>query len=312
MGILAERSVGADRYLLNQRRAKHIEGDVCRRLGVGANDRKLARLAIDFSSVGGRARLSIEMVEIAFPGKDPLVRYGIKAAHHISEAWISQLASQQGIGPLVLDVEKIDGGCKGKEVILEEYLPHECNLGNRTPGAGEYRYFARHMSSFFLSFMCLEEGRLIKHGDERPEHIFILGKGKNIQVKMIDWGRGSTYPLGEIEQWGEQQFDWFYNYLSRSEPKIWRSFSAFLLRDLVKMKVNPKSVSQAYMNFVGSRTRPFTEHFMSMQIMFAKKFLDFCAECGKLDLNSVEFNRFLKTNRSLRGDDLAQAYLKSK
>lgn len=297
MGLLAQAIGGSERAVsLDSRRAAVIEEDVCRRLGIEQDDEHLGRLQVDISTLAG-GRRSIEVVEIREPGaKRPLAMYGTKEPHG-SEPWSAETASALGLGPAVLDVSE-DG------VILEEYFPEHLNIRHRRPTPGEFRPYARHLSRFFVALIRVAEGELICHKDPRPEHIFIIGDGEEIQVRLIDWGRASVWPFDRFPEWGRVQFFWFYEYLSFCEPAIWRTFADFLAEDFPK-KPGHRALADAYGEFVRDQARSVGR---ALRRTLGTRFLEFIVRCGRLELNAGWLNEFVENHKGLRGEELARAY----
>jgi len=297
MGTLAERLCRSKRAtLVNRRRALAIERDVCRRLGIKETSQRLARLQVAFSTIEG-GRRQVNVVEVREPaGGDPPLAYGIKTPHG-SEPWGAEVASEVGIGPAVLDVSQ-DG------VIVEEFFPDRLNIRYRRPGPKEYGPCARALSRLFLAMIRTAEGELLCHGDERPEHLFILGRGKAIQVKLIDWGRADTWPLERFPEWGKDQFYWFYEHLSFRQPGIWKGFAASLTEGCPDPP-GRAALSDAYMGFVAYQTLEVAD---AGQERLAARFLQFSIECGRLDLDLGWFNAFVEECRDLGGGELVQAY----
>jgi hypothetical protein len=297
MGLLAEIICESKRGLLaNRRRALIIEMDVCRRLGIHQDNERLERLSVAVSTIEGGRRW-VEVVEVyEAGGKDPLLAYGIKPSHG-SEPWSAEKASVLGLGPQVLDVTE-DG------VVLEEYYPHDANIRHRKPSPNECGYYAESLSSFFCTFIHSGEDELICHKDQRPEHIFILGHGKNIRVKLIDWGRASVCPLDEFREWSKQQFSWFYEYLSFHQPRIWTTFMSFLVSDFPR-KLGLPALAEGYREFVRDQTRCLSDN---LRRIFGVKFLEFIVQCGRLDLEVGWLNDCVEKHKCFRGEDLVRAY----
>jgi len=297
MGTLAERLVRSKRAILvNRRRARAIERDVCRRLGLKETSQRLAALDVAFSTIeGGRRR--VDVVEIREAGdEDPPLAYGIKAPHG-SEPWGAEAASDLGIGPAVLDVS--DDG-----VIVEEFFPDRLNIRHRHPLPEEHEPYAKALSRLFLAMMRPAEGDLLCHGDERPEHVSILGGGKEIAVKLIDWGRADRCPLERFPEWGRDQFYWFRAHLSFGRPGIWTAFTASLAAGWPDPP-GRAALADAYMGFVAYETLDVDD---PARDGWAARFLEFSVACGRLSLDLGWFNTFVQASRDLDGDELVQAY----
>ena len=297
MGVLAEKICGAARAVFaDRRRACIIEEHACRRLGIKQNNGRLERLQVAVSTISG-GRRTIEVVEILEPGrKDPLLMYGIKKPHG-SEPWSAEKASELGIGPEVLDVSESD-------TILEEFYPRKLNIRNRKPAPDEHRYYAEDLSRFFLAFVRIREGEIICHKDERPEHMFLLGEGKDIRLSLIDWGLTSVRPLHKFREWGSHQLCWIYENLSFDQPSIWKIFVNSLVRRLPE-ELEHQTLAEAYADFVGDQTW-YLAH--GLQKKVAVRFLEFSVRCGRLDLDLDWFNEFVDKHRNCGGEDLARAY----
>lgn len=297
MGLLAQAIGGSERAVsLDSRRAGVVEKDVCRRLGIGQDDEHLGRLQVDISTLAG-GRRSIEVVEIREPGaKRPLAMYGTKEPHG-SEPWSARKASELGLGPVVLDVSE-DG------VILEEYFPEHLNIRHRRPTSSEFHHYGRHLSRFFVGFIRVAERELICHKDPRPEHIFIIGEGEEIRVKLVDWGRASVWPFDRFPEWGRVQFFWFYEYLSFQEPAIWRTFAELLIKDFPK-KPGHRALAEAYGEFVKDQTMSLGR---ALRRTLGTRFLEFIVQSGRLELNAGWLNEFIEKHKGLRGEELARAY----
>lgn len=297
MGLLAQAISASKRAAsVDSRRAAAIEEDVCRRLGIEHDDERLGRLQVAISRVAG-GRRSVEVVEIREPeAKRPLAMYGTKKAHG-SEPWSAEKASALGLGPAVLDVSE-DG------LVLEEFFPEHANIRHRRPTSEEFGHYSRHLSSFFVAFIRVAEGELICHKDPRPEHIFIVGEGEGIQVKLIDWGRASVWPFDRFPEWARLQFFWFYQYLSFHEPAIWRAFADSLVEGFPE-KPGRDALAAAYGEFVSDQTGPLGR---SVRRRVGTRFLEFIVRCGRLALNAAWLNEFVEKHEGLSGEELARAY----
>ena len=297
MGTLAERLSRSDRaILLNRRRGRAIEQDVCRRLGIKETSRRLAQMEVAFSTIEG-GRRQVHVVEVREPaGADAHLAYGIKAPHG-SEPWGAEVASDLGIGPAVLDVSQ-DG------VLVEEFFPEGLNIRYRRPGPEEYEPYAKALSRLLLAMMRTGEGKLLCHGDERSDHVFILGRGEDIQVRLIDWGRADTWPLSRFPEWGKDQFYWFHEHLSFEEPRIWTAFTASLAEGCPEPP-GRAALGKAYMGFVGYQALGPADGAPEGS---AARFLEFSVGCGRLELDLGWFNEFVEACRDLAGEELVQAY----
>jgi hypothetical protein len=297
MALLAERICRLERAaLVNMRRASAVEADVCRRLGIDADGAALERLEVSASRIAG-GRRTVEVVEIRRPEADgPVAMYGIKTPHG-SEPWSAQRASALGLGPQVLDVS--DDG-----VVLEEFLPARLNVRQRRVDPAEHEPFARCLAGLTRRLIALAEGEMLLHRDERPQHIFLLGQGGGIEVRLIDWGRADAWPPGRFPQWARHQFHWLYDRLSFHEPSIWRTFVSCLAAELPEPLGRP-ALAQGYLGFVADRTWSLGD---ALRRRFAVEFLEFSARCGRLELELGWFNDFIAAQADRRGEELAEAY----
>ena len=188
--------------------------------------------------------------------------------------------------------------------ILEEYFPGHLNIRHRRPTPDEFGPYAGHLSRFFVAFVRVADGELICHKDPRPEHIFIVGDGEEIEVKLIDWGRASVWSFERFPEWGRVQFFWFYQYLSFYEPAIWRRFADALAGEFPK-EPGRGALADAYGEFVreqaGSAGR-------AIRRTLGTRFLEFIVQCGRLELNAGWVNEFVESHAGLRGEALARAY----
>jgi len=297
VGLLAEAIRRSKRAVsVDERRAAVIEQDVCRRLGIKEDDTRLGQLQVGIRSVAGGRRL-VEVVEIREPGaKGPLAIYGAKTRHG-SEPWSAERASDLGLGPAVLDVSP-DG------VILEEFFPEHLNIRHRRPASSEFRHYGRHLSGFFVAFIRVAEEELLCHKDPRPEHIFIIGEGEEIEVRLIDWGRARVWPFDRFSEWGRLQLFWFYEYLSFSEPEIWRTFADSLARGFPE-ELGRGALAGAYGGFVRDQTSDLGH---ALRRGPGTRFLEFVVGCGRLELNAGWLNEFVEKHKGLSGEELARAY----
>ncbi len=222
--------------------------------------------------------------------------YGAKTRHG-SEPWSAEKASDLGLGPAVLDVSP-DG------VILEEFFPEHLNIRHRRPASSEFCHYGRHLSGFFVAFIRVAEEELLCHKDPRPEHVFIIGEGEGIQVRLIDWGRARVWPFDRFPEWGTLQLFWFYEYLSFSEPAIWRTFADSLAGDFPE-ELGRGALAEAYGGFVRDQTRALGR---SLRRGPGVRFLEFIVGCGRLELNAGWLNEFVEKHKGLSGEELARAY----
>jgi hypothetical protein len=298
MGSLAQAIRSSRRAVsLDSQRAAVIEQDVCRRLGIEQDDERLGRLQVSVSTIAG-GRRPVEVVEIREPGAaTPLAMYGAKRPHG-SEPWSAEMASDLGLGPAVLSTSE-DG------IIVEEFFPQQQNIRHRRLTSDQFRHYGRHLSSLFIAFIRVADEGLICHNDPRPEHIFIIGEGEELQVKLIDWGRAGVWPFDRFPEWGRLQFAWFYEYLSFSEPTIWRTFAESLVQDFPN-RPGRDALAQAYGEFVGKQTSALGR---PLRGSLGTRFLELIVRCGRLDLNAGWLNEFVEKHGGLSGEELAQAYV---
>ena len=230
-------------------------------------------------------------------------------------------------------------GLFSKQYILEEYYPSHlqhsdrrrvtreelleirrtCNYGLlrerrsvSTLSPQEKQIWPAYLSEFFQRFILPEEGRLIHHNDERPEHIFIIGEGADVEVRLIDWGRGGLWQIKRFEDWAEKQIYWFYNLLLFGEgPLVWRDF----VNDLVKQLESDPDMQQhslaerlgiAYVQFFKYRTIALRH--INMFDLFPIRFLEFHHGVSPLNLDIGPFQGFLDQTQGLQGKDLAHQF----
>lgn len=302
MGIIFEKLNNRGLSFLSRRRISAIEKDYCGKARVGHEEALLQKLVIETSTISG-GRRSVDIVGISCPGL-PELTYGIKETHRFSEADVSRAASRLGVGPQVIDVDEIS---RGRSVILEEFFPIETNTRNRPVLPSEAEDFGQHLSAFFLAF--IDEGFLLAHGDERPEHIYIVGEGKEAHVRLIDWGRGSFWPKDRFPKWAQNQFRWLYHQLAYDNPAIWGSFLNNVKERSEVKKIDPQALTQAYMAFVNDELAALTQSALSMSRPLAVRFLEFSLACGETALVSDPFRTFLRSNAGTRGEGLAGKFL---
>jgi len=296
VGILADRLNGLESgVLMAPHRAQAIEADALRRLGLAEGNEALARLTLVGRTVaGGRRR--VEVVEIARTGDAGApAMYGVKTAHG-SEPDSAVLASDVGAGPTVLDVS--DG------VITETYFPEATNLRQRRFEPGDYDALGRAMARLLVALARPEAGDLICHKDEKPEHLFVLGRGTGLRVRLIDWGRADRWPMDRFDEWFAEQGVWLYTYLSQGQPAVWRPFAA-ALTDAASGAIGADRLARGYLALVAALTAPLAD---PMRRRFALGFLEFSVRCGPVPLNLGWFNRFVADAAETRGEGVAQAF----
>ena len=274
-------------------RARAIEADALARLGVAEGDAPLGRLDLAGRTVAG-GRRSVEVVEIRGTGGQPLM-YGLKKAHGAEPA-SAVLASDLGVGPAVLDVS--DG------VITEEYLPEATNLRHRRLGPDDGEPLGRAMARIVAALVRPDAGDLVYHKDEQPEHLFVLGRGTDLRVRLIDWGRADRWPIARFDEWFAAQGYWLYTYLARDDPAVWRTF-AVALDAAVPDPPGRQRLGKAYLAFVAAQTAGLAD---PMRRRFAVGFLEFSVRCGPLAPDLGWFNRFVAEHAEARGEVLAQAF----
>ena len=122
------------------------------------------------------------------PERKELITYHIKISHSSPlsvEVDRSMIASQLLLGPIVVY------GHKEKGIIVEEWL-EKGNIRERAPElTGEEKQLAGHRlaEKFYCMFDMRREVRVTHKFDNLPFHIFIIGSGKNITIRFIDWGK---------------------------------------------------------------------------------------------------------------------------
>lgn len=297
MGALADRISRETRAVhLDGRRALIIEEDVCRRLGVAPDDRWLAKFRADYGAIAG-GRRTVEVVQIRRAGESsPFAMYGIKPPHG-AEPESAERASRLGVGPRVLDVS-------GRGIIVEEYYHHNLNVRQRKLEPEEYEHFGRHLSAFCLKFLCADEGEIFLHRDEREDHIYILGRGEGIEIRLIDWGHASTWPIGRLGEWLEEQLRWLYLELSFYQPAIWRAFVGSLVERFPR-EDGSDVLADAYRAFA---RREATTRMNGWGGTPAVRFLEFCVGCGPLPLDVPRLNAFVESARDLQGEELLRLW----
>jgi len=294
VGALADKILQSKRFvLMNRARADLIEGHVCRRLQIDPNDQRVEHFVVDRGTIAG-GRRSIEIVELRRVATDPpLAMYGIKRPHG-AEPESCVLASQLSIGPFVLDVSN-DG------VILEVYFPPDVNIRERRPIAGEYEYYGKRMGTLFLRLILVGANLLLLHRDERLDHIFVLGGGKTIDIRLIGWGWAAIWPIERFDEWAVEQFRWMYLQLSFQEPAIWKAFLSTLMKDLPE-KIAPQALSYAYLAFAKQQAPSLGA---GVRGDLAQRFLEFIVESGPVHLDVEPLNRFAEQGRDVARRDLA-------
>lgn len=297
LGALADRISRETRAVhVDGRRALIIEEDVSRRLGVAPDDPWLSRLRADYGAIAG-GRRTVEIVEIRRAGEPaPFAIYGIKPSHG-SEPESAERASDLGVGPRVLDVS-------GSAIITEEYYHRDLNVRNRKIVVEEQTRFGEYLSEFCLRFLCADEGEIFLHRDEREDHIFILGEGDDIEIRLIDWGHASTWPIGRMGEWIEDQLRWLYLELSFYRPAIWKPFIRALVERFPREN-GSDSLADAY--------RAFARREASIRMNGwggapAIRFLEFSVGCGPLPMDLPCLNAFAEKARGLRGEDLMRLW----
>jgi len=281
--------------LMAPHRADAIEADACRHLGLATADDRLDRLALRGRTVAG-GRRSVEVVEIGRPGDaaHPLM-YGMKACHGAepdSAVW----AAECGAGPAVLDVSD---GC-----ITEEYFPEATNLRHRRLGPDDYEPLGAACARLLVALVRPEAGDLLVHKDEQPEHLFVLGEGADLAVRLIDWGRADRWPLKRFEEWLAAQWYWLYTYLSLGEPAVWRTLTA---RAAERMPDPPgrRRFADGYLAFVEAQAGGLGD---PMRGGFATGFLEFSVHCGRLPMDLGWFNAFVSGAGEARGKALGRVF----
>lgn len=297
MGALADRISRERRAVhLDGRRALIIEQDVSRRLGVAPDDPWLSKLRADYGAIAG-GRRTVEVIEIRRAGeRAPFAIYGIKPPHG-SEPESAERASELGVGPRVLDVA-------GSGIIVEEYYHHDLNVRERKLAPEEHEPFGRHLSQFCLRFLCSGENEIFLHRDEREDHIFILGQGEEIEIRLIDWGHASTWSIGRLVEWLEEQLRWFYLELSFYQPAIWRPFVDSLAERFPREN-GTDVLASAYLAFARREAKARMNGWGGTP---AVRFLEFCVDCGRLPLDVPRVNEFVENARGLRGEDLVRLW----
>ena len=307
MGTLGDRIGRLDTgVLVTPRRARAIEADALARLarsGLAEDDPRLARLGLAGRTVAG-GRRSVEVVEIRAadtgviaPDTDagPALMYGLKTCHG-AEPDSAVLASRLGVGPTVLDVS--DG------VITEEYFPEATNLRHRRPGPDLAEPLGRAMARVVTALVRPDAGDLLLHKDEQPEHLFVLGDGRDLRLRLIDWGRADRWPMDRLDEWFAAQGYWLHTYLAGDDPAVWRTFAAALDAG-VPDPPGRERLGRAYLALVRQQTAALGD---PMRRRFALAFLEFSVRCGPLPLDLGWFNRFVADHAHERGDLLAQAF----
>jgi hypothetical protein len=296
VGILAERLARLEAgVLMAPHRADAIEADACRRLGLDPADGRLAGLALRGRTVAG-GRRSVEVVEIDRPDTSgrPLM-YGMKTCHG-AEPDSARWAAECGAGPAVLDVSD---GC-----ITEEYFPEATNLRQRRVGPDDYEPLGTACGRLLVALVRRQAGDLLVHKDEQPEHLFVLGQGADLAVRLIDWGRADRWPLERFEEWLAAQYYWLYTYLSLGEPAVWRALAAHVAETMPDPP-GRKRLADGYLAFVEAQTAGLDD---PMRSGFATGFLAFSVRCGPLPMDLGWFNAFVQEAGDARGKALARAF----
>ncbi len=297
MGALADRIRRSKRLVhANETRARVIEDDVCRRLGVSTDDARLAKLSIDFASVAGGRRL-VEVVKVRRAAVDvPFAMYAMKRPHG-SEPRSAERAAGLGLGPPVYHVS--DDG-----VIVEEFYSPDLNVRARMPTIEEYEPYGRYLAGFVLRFALLDEGLLLFHRDEREDHIFLLGRGEEIEVRLIDWGWATLWPTERMVEWAFEQFRWVYLQLSFQEPAIWTTFVAEL-GERAPGTIDWAALAEGYLDFARYQT---SGTMRSPRGVFEARFLEFLIACGPSALGEGPLNAFVEEAAGAGPDERAELW----
>jgi len=280
-------------------RARAIEADALARLGLADGDERVGRVSLAGRTVaGGRRR--VEVVELTVPGADAAtVMYGLKTAHG-SEPESAVLASDVGAGPTVFDVSE--------DVITEEYFPEAMNLRHRRFGPDEFEPLGRAMARLLVALVRPEAGDLICHKDEKPEHLFVPGRGSSLRVRLIDWGRADRWPIDRFDEWFADQGTWLYTYLSQDQPAVWQAFAA-ALAEAADEAGGAQRLARGYLALVEAQTASLAD---PMRQSFGLGFLEFSVRCGPLPLDLGWFNRFVAEAAETRGRALAEAFAQAR
>ena len=300
MGRLAERLERLESgILMAPHRAEAIEADALRRLGWGAGEEGVAALALRGRTVaGGRRRVEVVEIERPEAAGHPLM-YGMKTCHG-SEPESAVLASDRGVGPAVLDVSD---GC-----ITEEYFPETTNLRQRRLGPEDFEPLGAACARLLVALVRPAAGEVLVHKDAQPAHLFVLGEGAALAVRLIDWGRADRWPLARFEEWLGGQLTWLYTYLSLGEPAVWRSL-AQRLGEAMPDPPGPRRLAGGYLAFVESQTAGLAD---PTRERFGTAWLEFSVRCGPLPMAPEWFNAFVRKGVELRGEGLARAFEESK
>jgi hypothetical protein len=283
---------------MNEKSAALIEDEVARRIACGECP-AMEHLSAGFATIEGGRRY-VEIVEIKDNRSgDTLAMYGVKDAQG-SEPESAIRASKLEIGPRVLLVTE-------DEVILEEYFDPDLNVRRRKPREDEFHHFGEHLADFFKRFVLHNGQGLIRHRDERSEHIFIIGSSKDIEVRLVDWGRSGVWPPERFNEWGMEQFRWFYLELSVGSSEIWRTFIDSLASDFPTPH-GKDALSKAYLRFVRHQLSPLSDR---TRRSHATNFLEFLVRCGRLGLDLGFLNEFVEEHTELRGRELVEKYMAS-
>jgi hypothetical protein len=290
---LADRIAGSKRLVLaNETRAELIEAHVCRCLRIDPNDPVVGRLALDFATIAG-GRRKVEVVTVRKASTDPpFCMYGMKRPHG-SEPETAELASQRSVGPFVLDVS--DDG-----IILEEFFPPGANIRERRPTLEELTRYGRELAVLMGRFVIADRQQLLVHRDERADHLFILGSGNDIEVRMIDWGWATLWPITRLTEWASEQFRWLFIQMSFREPEVWRSFVSSLVTYLPPT-ASREEVAAGYETFALSQSDVPGGRGGGRRWTFP----EFLVECGPVRLDVGWLNEFAEKGMDLGPEELA-------
>ena len=198
-----------------------IEADVCRRRGVGLDSPALKNAVMTHRDIAGRARFNgLDVLYITMPD-GASYNYCVKPVHGSFEAEASQIASQAGLGPRVLEVFEE----RREAIVLEEYFDHRDLLRER--GFAGFANPAKTLADVFCRFMVPKRG-LLQHNDIKFEHVFAVGSS-NPQIYFIDWGKARLMPVDSFLEWAQGKYSSFYNEFFFNDPFLWHDFVGALV-----------------------------------------------------------------------------------
>lgn len=300
MGIIAERLAygwaGSSTHIL-LRRAEAIERDLCRKLAVQPQDKKLDALPIHFRVANtGAMKGRVEFFYFG-PVDDLQVGYALKKMPG-KELDLARMAAERGLGPRAILEEP------SRNFIIEEAYPQDCVINARKLTPEDHQYLPRAVAAFMFASVSLAGQFILDHYDEKVVHTYILGRGIDIAARMIDWGEARKIPLDRstFSVWFDFQLrTWFrFNVLSR--PNDWRAFLNELYRRADSDGVNTQWLAEGYMYFLAQRSSELSLSFgpLSNVQESGMDFIKFLLAVGETGVNPSNLNAFIQKYSGLQ------------